>query len=917
MASELATRMPLMQKQQHHAHWADSQMDGSKCQTAFLTSLSVQNLQSGMLSQMSHVSDRGMEHCTSGSEFGSENSHNFGISYMLSGGFRYQIRRPVESWKFLEARKQDGSILYLCRICNSSYKHKKSLNKHWKDKHSDIPHPDGAPPDDDEDDEEPSDGEGQTTDHGSTISEVENVENIPPVSGNCQVTTGSNAFSDVVPTTVVLAGRSFTTGLRRASAPLMKGPGSTLQPKRMSIALAKRNPGDGEKTTAQSNNANERDCKKRLRPGETNKEAIASGMSSSPRKSSPATHVSKRRPSCFYEKDWYGSCTNEKISTVEYTEKPSHVRSLNSSTSTVRSPDRTIQLSPNRDMTSKSSPKANSNELKPLDLSLLKTTDDHQATPCAKKYNELFHLKKSTPDISCSLLIGLLQTALNTLKSETSDSGIDTGLRLSRTSASMLFAIGTLLVALVDEKKDDISFEKAETTTSGVSVSVPGKSDDHLGEEEDARRTPIRSQRVSECSQFKQVLPPAPQHSSQSSALEPPQVPEYDQSSQSNIYHARLSSPGQKTIQQSYVESCELGTTLVNHLTQGFGSTHTHIGCDTQSPYNAQCRSQIDHTIVPHVSNSKAEVLQKPVVNETNKSTSSSYECVISCPVCKFDARWFSELRAHMVNHSEHRMFGCCYCPYRAKWKWDVAKHMRRCPLGRHVAHLSNEALLRIVRYHPPPVGNILYNYFPQYGIPGVGVEHPPTPPVQQYMDEVGATMPTLIAMEPASISSVTPTNTLYPSLSINNNDEGSNMPGTSPVNPEPPVLGRYGSTPSGSHEPTGREGTDDQESAQSPQALVIVDNEADYSPVIQTPTEADSDKSTPIMRGQNAVACQTNGSDNTHAVSATEVTTSSGLVFRLRRCSHCTFHSADEQEFRTHMQYHHDSAIPHPNTSQ
>ncbi|KAL3312557.1 hypothetical protein Ciccas_008850 [Cichlidogyrus casuarinus] len=101
----------------------------------------------------------------------------------------------------------------------------------------------------------------------------------------------------------------------------------------------------------------------------------------------------------------------------------------------------------------------------------------------------------------------------------------------------------------------------------------------------------------------------------------------------------------------------------------------------------------------------------------------------ISCKLCNFEARWFSELRAHMVNHSEHRMFGCCYCIYRAKWKWDVAKHMRRCALARHVAHLPNESLLRMVKYLPPPPTDILYEFFPKNSYPGVGTERPVTPP--------------------------------------------------------------------------------------------------------------------------------------------------------------------------------------------
>lgn len=105
---------------------------------------------------------------------------------------------------------------------------------------------------------------------------------------------------------------------------------------------------------------------------------------------------------------------------------------------------------------------------------------------------------------------------------------------------------------------------------------------------------------------------------------------------------------------------------------------------------------------------------------------------IIPCTMCSFVARWFSELRAHMVNHSDHRMFGCCYCPYRAKWKWDVAKHMRRCPQARHVAHLQNECLLRMVCYFPPPERDILHPYFPQYGFPGVGIDKPISPPPEE-----------------------------------------------------------------------------------------------------------------------------------------------------------------------------------------
>lgn len=104
-------------------------------------------------------------------------------------------------------------------------------------------------------------------------------------------------------------------------------------------------------------------------------------------------------------------------------------------------------------------------------------------------------------------------------------------------------------------------------------------------------------------------------------------------------------------------------------------------------------------------------------------------QLLIPCPYCPLKSRWFSELRAHVVNHSDHRMFGCCYCGYKAKWKWDVTKHMRRCSLARHVAHLPNSRLVRMVTFDPPPIGDLLCTYFPQEGLPGVGVELPVPPP--------------------------------------------------------------------------------------------------------------------------------------------------------------------------------------------
>lgn len=98
-------------------------------------------------------------------------------------------------------------------------------------------------------------------------------------------------------------------------------------------------------------------------------------------------------------------------------------------------------------------------------------------------------------------------------------------------------------------------------------------------------------------------------------------------------------------------------------------------------------------------------------VNPSNDRKRSE-EAPVPCQICPYVGRWHSEVKAHVVNHSSHKMFGCCFCNYRSKWKWDVAKHMRKCLNARSVANLPNEALIRMIIFHPPPPNDILHMYY-------------------------------------------------------------------------------------------------------------------------------------------------------------------------------------------------------------
>lgn len=52
------------------------------------------------------------------------------------------------------------------------------------------------------------------------------------------------------------------------------------------------------------------------------------------------------------------------------------------------------------------------------------------------------------------------------------------------------------------------------------------------------------------------------------------------------------------------------------------------------------------------------------------------------CTLCQYRARWPSEITQHMKNHSDEKPFCCPECSYKSKWKWDVVKHMKRCGGG-------------------------------------------------------------------------------------------------------------------------------------------------------------------------------------------------------------------------------------------
>ncbi|KAK2143279.1 hypothetical protein LSH36_857g00081 [Paralvinella palmiformis] len=69
---------------------------------------------------------------------------------------------------------------------------------------------------------------------------------------------------------------------------------------------------------------------------------------------------------------------------------------------------------------------------------------------------------------------------------------------------------------------------------------------------------------------------------------------------------------------------------------------------------------------------------------DDSSSSSSNTELLLpfKCMVCEYRARWPSEITQHMKNHSDQKPYLCPRCSYRSKWKWDVVKHLKRCGGG-------------------------------------------------------------------------------------------------------------------------------------------------------------------------------------------------------------------------------------------
>ncbi|XP_041375329.1 uncharacterized protein LOC121388158 [Gigantopelta aegis] len=130
-----------------------------------------------------------------------------------------------------------------------------------------------------------------------------------------------------------------------------------------------------------------------------------------------------------------------------------------------------------------------------------------------------------------------------------------------------------------------------------------------------------------------------------------------------------------------------------DHLSQiKITNVHSLDGAD-EMIFRHDLNSEVKRPITQETQKAVAAAVRQRLSNQSNKqcdenqyqnSDPSNTDILLpyKCPRCEYRARWPSEITQHMKNHSDEKPYHCPRCNYKSKWKWDVVKHMKRCGGG-------------------------------------------------------------------------------------------------------------------------------------------------------------------------------------------------------------------------------------------
>ncbi|XP_046340411.1 uncharacterized protein LOC124121458 [Haliotis rufescens] len=124
-----------------------------------------------------------------------------------------------------------------------------------------------------------------------------------------------------------------------------------------------------------------------------------------------------------------------------------------------------------------------------------------------------------------------------------------------------------------------------------------------------------------------------------------------------------------------------------------------------QRPVTEETQKAIAATVRQRLNNLDSQKFLQTDMNSNNiNSSCADILLPYKCPKCEYRARWPSEITQHMKNHSDEKPYHCPRCNYRSKWKWDVVKHLKRCGGGTIKDVIDTSRFMGSKRIAPPNV---------------------------------------------------------------------------------------------------------------------------------------------------------------------------------------------------------------------
>lgn len=149
------------------------------------------------------------------------------------------------------------------------------------------------------------------------------------------------------------------------------------------------------------------------------------------------------------------------------------------------------------------------------------------------------------------------------------------------------------------------------------------------------------------------------------------------------ISQSKWKSPSGSLLNNGFNETRRLSSVFDAKTCESLIGFPKFCGSGKQSSVDGTSCDRRDKTVIRFASE-----LDKSTKGSSNKRGLSNVKINLPyrCDVCGFCARWPSEMNQHKKNHSSEKPFKCPKCSYRSKWKWDVGKHLKSCGSnkGRH-----------------------------------------------------------------------------------------------------------------------------------------------------------------------------------------------------------------------------------------